>query len=149
MFPISRDPHRYDDMLHLPHHVSPCRLPMPRQNRAAQFAPFDALNGYSAAIRETARHTDPRAELDDSAKLRLNDRLRHLLQSQHRQPAVTVTWFRPDTRKSGGSYPTISGNLKKIDVFRGLLLLTDDTSIPLEDIFRLDSDLFTCLDDLA
>lgn len=143
-----RDPHRYDDMLHLPHHVSATRLPMSRQNRAAQFAPFDALSGYGAAIRETARSTESRAELDESAKHRLNQRLQLLLR-QADQPEITVTWFRPDDRKDGGAHIRTTGFLKKIDVFRGLLLLTDGTEIPMEDIFRLESDRFSCLDDLA
>ncbi len=144
---LFRDPHRYDDMLHLPHHVSATRLPMSRQNRAAQFAPFDALNGYGAAIRETARATEPPVELDESARQRLNHRLQLLLR-QIDQPEITVTWFCPDDRKEGGSHIRIAGRLKKIDVFRSLLLLTDGTEIPIEDIYRLDSDLFSCLDDL-
>ena len=85
-----QDLHKYDDMLHLPHHVSATRPPMSRLNRAAQFAPFDALNGYSAAIRETARRTEHRTELDDSAKQRLNRKLRQMLQmGDHPEIAVT------------------------------------------------------------
>ncbi len=144
---LFRDPHRYDDLLHLPHPVSATRLPMPRQNRAAQFAPFDALNGYSAAIRETARTTEAPIELDESAKHRLNRQLQLLLQAG--QPELTVTWFRPDIRKDGGAHIRTTGFLKKIDVFRSLLLLTDGTEIPIEDIIRLESGLFSCLDDLA
>jgi len=142
------DLHRYDDMLHLPHHVSVTRPPMSRLNRAAQFAPFDALNGYSAAIRETARRTEHRTELDDSAKQRLNRKLRQMLQMGD-HPEIAVTWFRPDTRKTGGAYVTTAGQFRKIDVFQGLLLLEDGTAIPIEDIRRLDCDRFSCLDDLA
>ncbi len=143
-----RDPHRYDDMLHLPHHVSATRLPMSRQNRAAQFAPFDALSGYGAAIRETARTTETRTELDESTKHRLNRQLQLLLR-QADEPEVTVAWFRPDDRKAGGAHIRTTGRLKKIDVFRGVLLLTDGTEIPIEDICQLESDRFSCLDDLA
>ena len=143
------DPHRYDDMLRMPHHVSTTRIPMPRLNRAAQFAPFDALTGYSAAIRETARTTEARTELDESARQQLDHRLQQLLQRQAQQPEITVVWFRPDDRKSGGDYPSAIGILEKIDVFRGLLLLKDGPAIPIEDIRHLDSDLFSCLDDLA
>lgn len=145
---LFRDPHRYDDLLHLPHPVSATRLPMSRQNRAAQFAPFDALNGYGAAIRETARITETPLDLDESAKQRLNQRLQLLLQ-QTDMPELTVTWFRPDDRKDGGAHIRTTGYLKKIDVFRSLLLLTDGTEIPIEDISRLESDLFSCLDGLA
>lgn len=143
-----RDPHRYDDILHLSHPVSATRLPMSRQNRAAQFAPFDALSGYGAAIRETARTTEARIELDESAKHRLNQRLQLLLR-QTDEPELTVTWFRPDDRKDGGAHIRTTGFLKKIDVFRGLLLLTDGTEISLEDICRLECDRFSWLDDLA
>lgn len=148
MATLFRDPHRYDDLLHLPHPVPTTRLPMSRLHRAAQFAPFDALNGYGAAIRETARTTEAPIELDENAKHRLNRRLQLLLQ-QIEQPEITVTWFRPDDRKDGGAHIRTTGCLKKLDVFRNLLLLTDGTEIPIEDISQLDSDLFSCLDDLA
>lgn len=46
---------RYDDIIHLPHHVSRTRKPMPLINRAAQFAPFAALTGHDEAIAEAAR----------------------------------------------------------------------------------------------
>ena len=142
-----RNLHRYDDMLHLPHHVSATRMPMPRMNRAAQFAPFDALNGYSAAIRETARQTQSRIELDDSTKHQLNRKLQQLLHFSD-QPEITVTWFQPDARKEGGAYMTTKGQFQKVDVFRGLLVM-DCATIPIEDIRRLDCERFPVFDDLA
>ena len=48
----------YDDIIHLPHHISRRRPSMPRIGRAAQFAPFAALSGYDDAVEETARLTD-------------------------------------------------------------------------------------------
>ncbi len=45
-------PH-YDDIINLPHHVSTKRPQMSMLDRAAQFAPFAALTGYDAAIKET------------------------------------------------------------------------------------------------
>ena len=42
----------YDDIIHLPHY-EPKRHPrMPMAARAAQFAPFAAVAGHDAAIRE-------------------------------------------------------------------------------------------------
>ena len=48
---------KYDAILHLPHHISKKHPPMPMADRAAQFAPFAALTGYDAAIRENARRS--------------------------------------------------------------------------------------------
>lgn len=53
----------YDDMMHMPHHVSERRVRMPRIDRAAQFAPFAALAGYDAAIRDAARRSILETEL--------------------------------------------------------------------------------------
>ena len=64
----------YDDLLNLPHHTSTVQPAMPMQNRAAQFAPFAALVGYDALIRETARLTDQKVELDESVKAELNEK---------------------------------------------------------------------------
>lgn len=53
-----RDISQYEDILHLPHHVSEKRPQMALRDRAAQFAPFAALSGHGDVIRETEyRHT--------------------------------------------------------------------------------------------
>lgn len=49
---------RYDDIINLPHHVSPTRPRMSNADRAAQFAAFAALSGHSEAMRETARQAE-------------------------------------------------------------------------------------------
>lgn len=46
----------YDDIIHLPHHVSTKHKPMPMEARAAQFAPFAALTGYGDAVQTTVEH---------------------------------------------------------------------------------------------
>lgn len=50
-----KDEHKYDDIIHLPHHQSTERAHMSLYDRAAQFAPFAALTGYAEAIEETVR----------------------------------------------------------------------------------------------
>jgi len=47
----------YSDIIDHPHHVSANHQPMPMLNRAAQFAPFAALDGYHDAIRQQAERT--------------------------------------------------------------------------------------------
>ena len=43
----------YSDIINLPHHVSSAHPHMSMLARAAQFAPFAALNGHEEAIRQT------------------------------------------------------------------------------------------------
>jgi len=132
----------YDDMIDLPHPASKKHPRMSIQDRAAIFSPFAALSGHGAAIAETARLTDQRMELDEDTKAELDQRQVVLLEHIEEQPEVTVTWFQPDERKDGGAYLTATGRLKKIDEVARILSLQDGTSIPLEDVVRIESDCF-------
>lgn len=69
------DNYKYDDIINLPHHTSLKHPRMPMIDRAAQFSPFAALTGYDAAVKETARLTDERIELDESTKMVLDEKL--------------------------------------------------------------------------
>ena len=71
-----QETHKYDDIIDLPRPLSGRYPHMSIADRAAQFAPFDALTGYGAAIRETARLTDQRIELSDGAKEELDENMR-------------------------------------------------------------------------
>ena len=44
----------YDDIIHLPHYEPKHHPRMSIWSRAAQFAPFAALTGYDAAIKQVA-----------------------------------------------------------------------------------------------
>ena len=59
---------KYKNIIGMAHHVSPTRPRMSRLDRAAQFAPFAALTGHEAAIKETARLTEEEIELDENSK---------------------------------------------------------------------------------
>lgn len=100
----SNDPHRYDDMLHLPHPTSQKHPRMPISDRAAQFSPFAALTGHEAAVKETARLTDQKIELDESKKAILDAKLQMIVEQIKSQPIVTITYFVPDEKKAGGAY---------------------------------------------
>lgn len=134
--------HCYDDIIHLPRHVSPTRAHMPISDRAAQFAPFAALTGYDAAIKETARFTEVKAELDENAKAILDKKLRKVQEIVAERPEITVTYFRPDNAKAGGSYITVTGNVKKIDVYGQFLEMTDGLRIFIDEIFGIESEAF-------
>ena len=129
--------HKYDDILHLPRPVSEKRARMSMIDRGAQFSPFAALVGYDAAIAETARLTEIQIELTDSAKAAVNEQLRLLAERVRTCPWVTVTWFLPDERKSGGVYLTLTERVKKVDVYREMLVLADGREIPFGSIYEI------------
>lgn len=133
---------RYDDIIHLPHHVSKTRPQMSMMDRAAQFSPFAALTGYDAAIKETGRLTDEKIELGEETKAVLDRKQRYLSDMISVQPEITVTYFLPDERKSGGTYFSVTGKLKRIDEYERMMILTDGKKIPLDDIMDIESNLF-------
>ncbi|MBR7018498.1 MAG: hypothetical protein IKH99_06595 [Prevotella sp.] len=128
----------YDDIIHLPHHVSHNHPQMPMMARAAQFAPFAALTGYDAVIHETARLTDSQVELEEYDNERLNRIFARLMESIGEHPQVTVSYFLPDEHKAGGSYTTLLGTVKKIDTYDYLLWMDDGTAIPLGHVVDID-----------
>lgn len=132
----------YDDMLHLPHHVSEKHPAMSVHDRAAQFSPFAALTGYDAAVQETARLTDRRIELDEGEKAAIDQRLT-LVQERLPEPTeVTITYFVPDKKKAGGAYVSVTGTVKKIDDYERAVVLYDGTSVRIDDILHVDGEAF-------
>ncbi len=125
---------RYDDIIGLPHHVSPTRKPMSRANRAAQFSPFAALTGYEEAVEETARLTEMPVELDESRRAELSEALRQLHERQGTRPAARITYFVYDLYKPGGAYVTAEGPVKKVDPVTHTVTMVDGTVIDMEDI---------------
>lgn len=149
---IHKDPHRYDDMLDLPHYQSAARPHMSMVNRAAQFSPFAALTGYEDEVRETARLTCKKAELSDPEKERLNQTLRFLSDHPDKHPTVSITHFIPDSKKAGGNYRTDTGIVKRIDpvqkkvVFYGKNHHSDGQEILIDAITEISCDLFRDID---
>jgi hypothetical protein len=128
---------KYDDIIHLPHHVSRKHPQMSAMDRAAQFSPFSALTGLGAQMDETARLTIERLELDEYAKESLNETLHQIAE---RKGNVTITYFVPDERKEGGAYLTVRSPLRRIDpVYHTLTLETGET-IPLADVLEIRTD---------
>ena len=135
---------KYEDIIRLPHRDPTARHPrMTMMNRAAQFAPFAALKGFEESIGETARFTDTRPELSDDAKEMLDRKLGLLQTVIRREPAVTVTYFRPDARKSGGACVTFTDEVLRLDQEKRLLYLRAHAEIGLDDLLDLAGDLFT------
>lgn len=137
---------KYDSIMNLPHHVSKTRPQMPMSDRAAQFAPFAALTGYDAAIKETGRLTDERIELDAEALTALDMRYQILMDAFDDAPEVTITYFQADERKAGGKYVSAVGTVKKIDDFERRITTQDGTKIPMDDVLSIDGEIFSSLE---
>lgn len=137
---------KYDDIINLPHHTSPTRPRMAMIDRAAQFSPFAALTGYDAAVKETARLTEDRVELDEYQKSALNDRLQIVQERLSDTLEISITYFVPDERKSGGAYYTETGVIKKIDYHERAVIMRSGTHIPIDEIIGIEGDLFNQLD---
>lgn len=142
------DEHRYDDMLYMPHHQSEHHPHMTRYNRAAQFSPFAALTGYDASIAETARYTEQKMELDENSKRFLDEKFQILMNKMDAHEVIAITYFQPDSYKEGGSYETVHGITKKINLASRQLILyadnriSDGKIIDIDQIVELEGEIF-------
>lgn len=125
---------KYDDIINLPHHVSDYHKPMPIENRAAQFAPFAALNGHNEAIAETARLTESFKELSIDEKDRLSAKINYAIKNQS---LIRIIFFIPDKTKPGGKYKRIEGRIKKLCEFDNTIIINEGKIIPIEFIYAI------------
>lgn len=130
----------YDDIINLAHY-EPKHPRMDAISRAAQFAPFDALTGYGEEISETARRTDRKISLDENELSVLDSKLQIISMHKEENPLIEITYFIKDDKKEGGVYETIQGTIKKIDYNNSIIILKDNTRIPIDNILDINSDL--------
>lgn len=140
MIENNNEQHPYDDIINLHHHVSSNRGQMSIHDRAAQFSPFAALTGFDGVIKETARLTDQRIELDETERTILDEKLRIIQEQLSRQQEVEFTFFQPDETKAGGAYISVRGIVKKIDVYTRAVVMQDGIRIPVDDIIDITDD---------
>lgn len=132
----------YEDIINLPHHISAKRPHMDVSDRAAQFSAFVALAGHDTAIKETARLTEDKSELDEDVKSVLDMKLHVLSERVCERPEISITYFKKDILKAGGSYENVKGFLKKIDKNKGILIMEDGRRIFVDDIREIECDMF-------
>lgn len=128
----------YADIIDRQHHVSKKHPPMSMEERAAQFSPFAALTGYEAAVKETARLTDEREELDEDEKAMINEKLQNLERHLAEHLEASVTYFEPDERKAGGSRKNVRGRIRKIDRDRQAIVFEGGEVISISDILNVE-----------
>lgn len=131
-------PDNYDDIKHLTRPQYDDLHPMSMHDRAAQFSPFAALVGYDDAVAETARLTDSKLELTEDEMSELNANLNRLLDNVDEQPQISVTYFVPDEKKSGGKYVEKQGVVRIFDSYSQELVFTDGVRIAVADMVKLD-----------
>lgn len=129
----------YEDILRLSRPAHPHRPRMSAHDRAAQFSPFAALTGYEEAIQEMRRTTEAEVELFGDGVREVDEMLAALEQIQKTTPRVNLVRFLPDRHKSGGSYETVTGRVKKVDPVTAVLVLTDGKMIRFSQILGIDS----------
>ncbi|MBR6071183.1 MAG: hypothetical protein IKP78_11415 [Ruminococcus sp.] len=129
---------KYDDIKHLTRPQYDDLPPMSMHDRAAQFSPFAALVGYDDAVAETARLVGDRIELTEDEMSELNTDLNRLLDTIDKQPQISVTYFVPDERKSGGSYVNKDGVVRVYDDYSQELVFMDKSRINIQDIIGIE-----------
>ena len=137
------DKRKYDNIINLPHRTSDKHPRMSRENRAAQFSPFAALTGYNAEINETARLTDEKLELSEDRINDINIKLQIVNDNIDECPEVTIEYFVPDKKKSGGAYVTVSGNVRRIEEHERVLIMKDGSTVSIDDIYAINGYIFS------
>ena len=126
----------YDDIINLHRPISK-HPQMSLYQRSAQFAPFAALTGYEGQIKEKARITDRRIELDEEMKLILDIKIQIINEMLSNKPEIEVTYFIPDGKKDGGRYEKIVNNVKKVDNYNEQIIMQNDVRIDIKEIIDI------------
>ena len=106
--------------------------------RAAQFSPFSALTSLDDELRETDRMTETFVEYTDDSGRELDLILVRLREDASARNGVTVTYFVPDRRKEGGAYKKFTGNVRRVDDARALILFEGGTEIPVGSVAAIE-----------
>lgn len=112
------------------------------ESRASQFSPFAALTDYDSEVKETARITDKRIDIDDGLHEMLNAKLNYLNDHIKGNPNISITYFVKDTKKDGGKYLTKQGIIKRIDTVNEIIKFNDNMVIPMNDIINITGNIF-------
>ena len=125
---------KYDDIRYIKYEGSKTRKRMSLYDRAAQFAPFDALTGYKDEIIESARLTSQKIELSEDQKTILDFKMQNIVLNQD---VVTLTYVVKDKKKEGGEYISYSDRIRKIDIVERVIITFNKKRIPIDDIIEI------------
>lgn len=113
-------------------------FPMSLDHRAAQFAPFAALNGFAEAIATKGIQYDLRPFLAEDQLFELNFKINELSQLDDKNQAIKINYFEEEDGKDKGKINELCEKISKIDFKRKRILLANQTSIPFKNIIDID-----------
>lgn len=132
----------YDDIINL-EHPEPINHPrLSMDQRAGQFSSFAALSGYEDEVVEAGRITENEINITDDIKDELDKRLGIIIKDINNKPTVNITYFIKDNKKSGGKYINRDIKIKSIDLIKNQIITINKETIRIEDIIKIDGDLF-------
>ena len=120
---------KYDDIINLPHHTSKNHPQMSLENRAAQFAPFAALVGYSEAIEESQEYKEEKIILAKDKKDELEEKLHQL----NKGNVIEIKYYSTNKKK----YLIYKGTIKQIDKVEKKIVFINRDSIQIKDIIDI------------
>lgn len=126
----------YDDIMNLERPISK-RTKMSINQRAAQFAPFSALTGYSEKIEDVSKVVVSKLELTEEKKAEIDFKIRQIQENIKSKPEISITYFVATKENKLGFYQTFLGTVKKIDTVKKQLILEDDFCISFADILDI------------
>ena len=126
----------YNDIINLPRY-EPKHPRMKIEVRASQFAPFNALTGYSDSIKEASRLVESKIVLDEEKIELINNKLQELLRNIKSKPQVVITYFVEDKKKIGGRYVSSLNNIKKINMDEKYIMTLTNEKIYFNDIIDI------------
>ena len=124
----------YSDIINAYHEISSRHPRMSIQNRASQFAPFNALTGYSDLIEETSKIKDKKIDLYKDLEDNINNKLNYINEHIKDNIKVTITYFDNKNMK----YIKKKCIVKKIDIVYNFIKLNDNNKISMFDIINIE-----------
>ena len=124
---------KYDHIINHPHYSSAKRPRMSNYERAAQFGSFKALTGFEDEIEESARYVEERQPLTEMQRAALDAAFQKL--SELELPLITVTYFVPDEKKSGGVYAKYTGHFRFLDMREQRMKFAEGMEISIADVY--------------
>ncbi len=131
---------KYDDIINTPYPFKGIIHNLSKEERAAQFLPFDALTGYSEAIDVAQKNNNEVSFPDENKLFELNIKLQFLLSIIEKKPLVHITCFFKNSKYQNGFYDVFSGYIKKYDLDADYLVLNTGIKLKISNICDIEGE---------